>query len=133
MSAMLLDSPLLDSQLLDLPQAAIVPLGAGILQSLRVEFRPICDGRESISPDGRWVARAMSTYGPCPRTGSKSCYEFVVENNRGTRLQQIKVPVPRDDLINWRLEGSIAWSGDSSAVAFEFHGKVVTVLIDGDG
>jgi hypothetical protein len=112
--------------------AAIAPLGAGILRTLQVEFRPICDGRETMSPDGRFVARATSTYGPHSSGGSKSCYAFVVEDRAGTRLQYIEIPVKRDDLINWRLEGSIAWADDGSAVTFDFKRTSLTLLIDRD-
>jgi hypothetical protein len=103
------------------PPAAIAPLGTGVLQSLRVEFRPICDGRELISPDGRFIARAMSTYGPRWLGQVSSYYEFIVEDRAGTRLQHVEIPVPRDELINWRLEGTITWADDSSAVTFEFR------------
>jgi hypothetical protein len=112
--------------------AAIAPLGVGILRTLEVEFRPISDGRISFSPDGRFLARAISTYGPRLRDGSGSYYEFALEDRLGTRLQYIKCPVTRDDLINWRLEGSITWANDSSAVTFEFQRTSLTLLIDGD-
>ncbi len=110
-------------------KAAIAPLGAGVLRSLRVEFRPICDGRELMSPDGRLIARATSTYGPRLSGVSKSYYEFEVEV-RATRLQHVKIPVPREDLINWRLEGSIAWAADSSSVTFDFNRVKVTLAVD---
>ncbi len=110
--------------------AAIVPLGAGILCSLRVEFRPICDGRALASPDARFLARAMSTYGPRISGGPTSCYEFVVEDRAGRRLQYVEVPVPRDELINWRLEGSITWADDNSSVTFEFKWTSLTLLIE---
>jgi hypothetical protein len=114
------------------PRGAIAPLGAGILRTLQVEFRPICDGRESMSPDDRFVARAMSTYGPHSFGGSKSYYAFVVEDRAGRRIQHVEIPVRRDDLINWRLEGSITWADDSSAVTFEFKRTSLTLLIDRD-
>jgi hypothetical protein len=115
------------TETLVLPPAAIVPLGAGILCGLCVEFRPVFDGRASASPDGCFLARAKSTYGPRVPGGSKSCYEFVVEDRAGTRLQHIEVPVPREDLINWRLEGSITWADDSSCVKFEFKQTSLTL------
>jgi hypothetical protein len=120
----------MSATLLVLPPAAIAPLGAGVLRRLRVEFRPICDGRELPSPDGRFLARATSTYGPRLFAGSMSCYEFVVEDRTGTRLQSIEIPVPRNDLINWRLEGSITWTDDSSCVTFEFKRTSLTLLIE---
>jgi len=113
-----------------LPSAAFVPLGAGVLRRLQVEFRPICDGRESMSPNGRFLARAMSTYGPRLSAGPKSCYEFVIEDRAGTRLQHVEIPVPREDLINWRREGSIIWADDSSSVTFEFKRTSLTLLIE---
>jgi hypothetical protein len=112
------------------PPPAIAPLGVGVLRSLRVEFRAIHDGRELISPDGRFTARAISTYGPRLFSRSSSYYEFVVENRAGTQLQQIKVQVPREALINWRLEGDITWSDDSSAVTFKFSRQCLTLSID---
>ena len=112
--------------------AAIAPLGVGILRTLRVEFQPIRDGRELLSPDRQFIARAVSSYGPHSFGGSKSYYEFVVEDRTGRRLQSIVMPVPRDDLINWRLEGLIAWADDNSAVAFEFMQSNVTLPLDRD-
>jgi hypothetical protein len=113
-------------------RVAIAPPGAGILRTLQVEFRPICDGRESTSLDDRFVARAMSTYGPHSSGGSKSCYAFVGEDRAGRRLQHVEIPVRRDDLINWRLEGSITWADDCSAVTFAFRRTSLTLLIDRD-
>jgi hypothetical protein len=115
---------------LRLPSAKFVPLGAGVLRRLRIDFHPVCDGRKAMSPDGRFLARATSTYGPRLPTGTKCCYEFVVEDRAGTRLQYVEIPVPRDDLINWRLEGSIAWADDSSCVTFAFQRTSLTLLID---
>ncbi len=112
--------------------AAIEPLGAGILRTLQVEFRPICDGRELMSPDERFTARAMSTYAPHSRGRSKSYYEFIIEDRAGRRLQYIEIPIKRRDLINWRLEGSIAWTDDSSAVTFDLKRTTLTLLIDRD-
>jgi hypothetical protein len=112
------------------PSVAIVPLGAGILRTLHVDFHPICDGRELMSPDGRFIARATSTYGPHSFGGTNSYYEFVVESRSGARLQHFEFPVPRDELINWRLEGSITWADDGSCVAFEFGRKWVTLSVD---
>ena len=109
------------------PAAMIAPLGAGVLRSLKVEFHPICDGRELISPNGHFLARATSTYGPRWLGGH---YEFVVEDRAGTRLQYVEVPVSRDALINWRLEGSVHWADDSSSVTFEFGRQRLTLPID---
>jgi hypothetical protein len=120
----------MSTALLISPPAAIAPLGATVLRSMRIEFRPIRDGRELVSPDGRFVARATSTYGPAFLAGSKNYYEFAVEDRRARQLQHIKIPVRRNDLINWRLEGSIAWADDSSAVTFEFNRTCLTILID---
>jgi hypothetical protein len=112
------------------PRAAIAPLGVGILRTLQVEFRPVCDGRELMSPNGRFIARATSTYGPRLFGGSKSYYEFVVEDRAGRQLQHIEIPMRRDDLINWRLEGSITWADDSSSVTFEIGRASFTLCID---
>lgn len=35
--------------------------------------------------------------------------------------------MPRENLINWHLEGSIAWSDDSSSVTFEFNEARLTL------
>ncbi len=110
--------------------AAIAPLGVGILRTLRVEFRPIRDGRELLSPDERFIARAVSTYGSHSSGESNCFYEFVVEDRAERRLQSIAMPVPREDLINWRLEGSIVWANDNSAVTFAFQRSSVTLLLD---
>jgi hypothetical protein len=83
-----------------------------------------------MSPDERFIARATSTYGPRLPGGSESHYDFVVEDCAGTRIQHIKIPMARDDLINWRLDGSIAWAVDSSAVSFGFKGARLTLLMD---
>jgi hypothetical protein len=120
----------MSTMLLAARPAAIAPLGAGILRTLQVEFQPICDGRELMSPDEFLIARALSTYGPHSSGGSKSYYEFVVENRAGRRLQYVEIPVKRDELINWRLEGSIVWADDGSAVTFEFQRTSLTLLID---
>ena len=97
----------MSTKILISPRTAIAPSGAGVLSSLRVEFRPIFDGRELASPHGRFLARATSIYGPCVPGGSESYYEFAIEDGAGSRLQQFKLRVPRSNLINWRLEGSI--------------------------
>ena len=47
----------MSTTLLVLPPAAVAPLGANVLRTLRVEFRPIRDGRELMSPDERFIAR----------------------------------------------------------------------------
>ena len=109
--------------------AAIVPPARHTLQSAG-EFCPICDGRALVSPDKRFLARATSTYGPRFSRLSTCCYEFVVEDRAGKRLQYVEVPVPRDELINWRLEGSIIWSSDNSSVTFESRGTSLTLLIE---
>jgi hypothetical protein len=113
---------------LRLPPATFVPLGAGVLRRLQIDFRPICDGRGVMSPDGRFLARATSTYGPRLSAGNKSCYEFFIEDCARVRLQHFKIPMPRDDLINWRLEGLIVWSDNSSSVTFESNSWSLKLL-----
>ena len=102
---------------------------AVVLRGLHVDFRAICDGRELKSPDERFTATATSTYGPRYCGGSRSYYEFAVENRERTRLQSIVIQVPRENLINWRLEGLISWADDSSSVTFEFQRKSLTLSI----
>jgi hypothetical protein len=115
------------------PPAKFVPLGATVLRRLQIDFHPICDGIEVMSPDGHFLARATSTYGPRLLAGTKSRYKFVVEVFMGAPLQHVEIPVPRDELINWRLEGVITWSDDSSSVTFEFKRTCVTLLIERHG
>lgn len=109
--------------------AAAAPLGVGVLCTLRVEFRPICDGRQVGSPDGRFVARATSTFAPRISDGSRSRYDFVIEDRAGTRLQHIEITMPRNNLVNWRLEGLLSWADDSSTVTFEFTGARLTLSV----
>jgi hypothetical protein len=115
------------------PRTAIAPLGAGVLRSLRVEFRPICDGRELASPDGRFIARATSIYAPRDAVRSESRYDFAVDDRAGRRIQQIEIPAAREELINWRLEGSITWAGDGSSVTFHFNRTTLTLVVDDKG
>src|SRR5262249_4804529 len=83
----------MSTMLLASPSMTCAALGVGILRTLRVEFHPIHDGRELMSPDGRFIARATSTYGPCPTSGTQSGYEFSVEDRAGTRIQYVRLPV----------------------------------------
>jgi len=102
---------------------------AVVLCGLHVDFRAISDGRELKSPDERFTATATSTYGPRLSGGLRSYYEFAVENRARTRLQSIVIQVPRENLINWRREGSISWADDSSSVTFEFQQTSLTLSI----
>ena len=85
---------------------------------------PAGAGRGINSPDGKFIAEAMSLEGEKFWGGKMSYYEFTIHSTNGDLICHCRLNDPPQPLSDWYNDGDhlILWETNNSSVTFNFKG-----------
>jgi hypothetical protein len=94
-----------------------------------MQAAPSGGGRETVSPDKKYIARAYDYFGKGSGGGTNNYYEFSVRTAEGRPVQHIVMDEPPQGMIDWREDGLIQWTSNSSSVTYGFKGGQITLSV----
>jgi len=80
------------------------------------------DGKFRESPDKQFTASAFSMTEPYFFGGQRRYHEFLVQGCASRQVRRVVIEEPPEGMVDWRHDGSITWSNDSSSVTYSFKG-----------
>jgi hypothetical protein len=107
----------------------VILLVGTLIRFFQVASASIGGGRSAESPDKRYTADASFFHEKGFWGGTNNGYEFTVKTAEGRRVQHIVMDEPPQGMINWRDDGSIQWTSNSSSVTYSFKGGQLTLSV----
>jgi len=112
-----------------IPSAIIgAVLLAAAYRFVQIAPYPQGGGRYEESPNKQFTADAFNLTDRSFFGGEKSFYEFTIKS-RGQQIRHVVMEQPREEMIQWRDEGTIQWAPDNSTVTYSFNGMQLVLSL----